>query len=73
MIELTCNEIENINGGFAPFFQALLIGVSIFVAPGLIKDKTKEYGDLGADWSQNHWDNNYPYDPNSNACYGPYC
>jgi hypothetical protein len=73
MIDLSHSEIENVHGGFAPIFQAILIGISIFVAPSIINDKRNDYGNTGAEWSQNYWDNNFPYDPNSNGCYGPSC
>jgi len=63
-------EIGKINGGFWPQFIMVL---GVFAAPGLFARRINQYGNWGKDASQNYWDNQYPYDPNSNACYGSNC
>jgi hypothetical protein len=68
MKELSFSETQEINGGLLPAIAGF---VAVFVLPMIINDHRKEYNQWGQDISQGYWDNNYPYDPNSNACYGP--
>lgn len=73
MREISVSEIEDVSGGFAFLVQAIIIGVTAFAAPGLVGKRVNQYNGWGGGLSQNYWDNQYPYDPNSNSCYGPGC
>jgi len=61
---------QEVNGGI---FQILAAVIAIITFPKIINDSRKEYNQWGHDLSQQYWDYKYPYDPNSNVCYGPNC
>lgn len=74
MRTLTQCELEQVDGAFlVPLLKLALFGVAIFCAPSQLKQANDDMNQWGKDWSQDHWDNKYPYDPNSPECYGPYC
>ena len=73
MRSLTKEEVGQVDGAFGFFFQAIAFAVTVFVAPNLIRKHAKDYAMDGQALSQNYFDSKYPYDPNSNECYGPYC
>ena len=70
MRELTSHEAQEVDGGFLAALGAFVL---IFTLPKIINDHKKTYGEWGQEWSQQFYDSTYPYDPNSNACYGPSC
>lgn len=63
-------EAAQIDGGF---LQILAVVVAVITLPKIINDHRKEYNEWGHDLSQQYWDSTYPYNPNSNSCYGPGC
>lgn len=67
---ITIEQTEQVTGGFLVAVAAL---VAIVTLPKVVNDHRKEYNQWGHDLSQEYWDWKYPYDPNSNVCYGPNC